>query len=128
MRIRNRHERVISTTPKRVAGLVSDFGAIWPTELAPSPRPLGDGRYREGPMVWEEFVRPGAIRAFRVVHPEELRGEHWFEAEPVAGGTLVRHTVDGEASGDYEAIWRERIEPQHDRILEAMLDNIEAAA
>ena len=78
-------------------------------------------------MVWEEFDRPGAIRAFRVILPEELRGEHWFEAQPVDGGALVSHTIDGEAVGAYEAIWRERIEPSHDRILEAVLDNIEAA-
>jgi len=78
-------------------------------------------------MVWEEFERPGAIRAFRVILPEELQGEHWFDAQPVAGGTLVRHTIDGEAVGEYEAIWRDRIEPAHDRILEAVLDNIEAA-
>ncbi len=128
MRIRNRHERVISATPERVAGLVSDFDAIWPKQIAPPPRPLGDRRYQEGPMVWEEFERPGATRAFRVIVPEELRGEHWFEAQPVDGGTLVCHTIVGEAVGEYEAIWRDRIEPAHDRILEAVLDNIEAAA
>lgn len=127
VRIRNRHERVISATPERVAGLVSNWDAIWPTQIGPPPRPLGDRRYQEGPMVWEEFDRAGAIRAFRVNLPEELRGEHWFEARPVDGGTLVRHTVDGEAVGEYEAIWRDRIEPEHDRILEAVLDNIEAA-
>jgi hypothetical protein len=118
---------VIAATPERVAGLVSDFDAIWPTHIAPSPRPVGDSRYEEGPMVWEEFDLPGAIRAFRVILPEELRGAHWFEARPVDGGTLVRHTIVGEAVGDYEAIWRDRIEPAHDLILEAVLDNIEAA-
>jgi hypothetical protein len=127
VRIRNRHERVISAPPERVAGLVLDFDAIWPTQIVPPPRPLGHGRYKEGPMVWEEFERPGAVRAFRVVLPTELRGEHWFEAQPVDGGTLVRHTIVGEAVGEYEAIWRDRIEPAHDLILEAVLDNIEAA-
>jgi hypothetical protein len=78
-------------------------------------------------MVWEEFDRPGAIRAFRVVLPEGMRGEHWFDAQPVDGVTLVRHTIVGEAVGAYEAIWRDRIEPAHDLILEAVLDNIEAA-
>ncbi len=127
VRIRNRHERVISATPERVAGLVSDFDAIWPAQIVPSPRPLGDRRYKEGPMVWEEFDRPGAIRAFRVIFPESLRGVHWFDAQPVDGGTLVRHTIVGEAIGEYEAIWRDTIEPAHDLILEAVLDNIEAA-
>jgi hypothetical protein len=120
-------ERVISATPKQLAELLSDFDAIWPTQIAPAPRPLGDGRYEASPMIWEEFERPGAIRAFRVIVPEELRVQHWFEVRPVDGGTLVRHTVDGEAFGRYEAIWRDRIEPRHDRILEALFDNIEAA-
>ena len=78
-------------------------------------------------MVWEEVDRPGAIRAFRVVSPEDLRGEHWFEAQRVDGGTLVRHTIVGEAVGEYEAIWHDAIEPTHDLVLEAVLDSIEAA-
>jgi hypothetical protein len=125
--MRNRHERVISATPEQLAGLLSDFDAIWPTQIAPAPRPLGDGRYEASPMIWEEFERPGAIRAFRVIVPEELQGQHWFEVQAVDGGTLVRCTVDGEAFGEYQAIWRDRIEPRHDLILEALLDNIEAA-
>jgi hypothetical protein len=78
-------------------------------------------------MIWEEFERPGAIRAFRVILPEEVQVQHWFEVQAVDGGTLVRHTVDGEAFGGYEAIWRDRIEPHHGLILEALFDNIEAA-
>jgi carbon monoxide dehydrogenase subunit G len=78
-------------------------------------------------MLWEEFDRPGAARAFRVVRPDGLQAEHWFELEPVEGGTVLGHTVEGWAVGKYEAIWRERIEPLHDLILEAFLDNVEAA-
>jgi hypothetical protein len=117
----------MSATPQRVAELVADFDTIWPTQIAPAPVPCGRRLYDTGRMVWEEFDRPGAIRAFRVILPEELPGEHWFEAQSVDGGTLVRHTVVGEAVGEYEAIWRDRIEPAHDLILEAVLDNIEAA-
>jgi hypothetical protein len=123
----HRYERVISATPEQLARLLSDFDAIWPTQLAPAPRPLGGGRYKASPMIWEELERPGVIRAFRVIFPEELRGQHWFEVQAVDGGTLVRHTVDVEAFGEYEAIWRDRIEPLHGRILEALFDNIEAA-
>lgn len=82
--------------------------------------------YDAGLMAWEEFDRPGAARAFRVVRPGELQAEHWFELEPAAGATVLRHTVEGRAAGKYEAIWRERIEPLHDLILEALLDNVEA--
>jgi carbon monoxide dehydrogenase subunit G len=62
-----------------------------------------------------------------VVGPDELMGEHWFELEPAEGATVLRYTIEGRAVGKYEAIWRERIEPLHNRILEALLDNVEAA-
>jgi hypothetical protein len=62
-----------------------------------------------------------------VVRPDELQLEHWFELELVEGGTVLRHTLEGCAVGKYEAIWRERIEPFHGLILEALLDNVEAA-
>jgi len=44
------------------------------------------------------------------------------------GATVLRHTLEGCATGKYEAIWRARIKPLHDLILEALLDNAEAAA
>jgi hypothetical protein len=83
--------------------------------------------YEAGVMLWEEFDRPGAVRAFRVVRPDELRAEHWFELEPADGATVVRHTIEGCALDRYEAIWSERIAPLHDLVLEAFLDNLEAA-
>jgi hypothetical protein len=128
MKIRNLHERTIGAPPGRVAALIADFGCIWPTQIAPAPRLQGDGKYKAGLMTWEEFDRPGATRAFRVVEPGEIQLEHWFELEPAAGATLVRHTVEGRVLGKYEAVWRERIQPGHDMVLEALFDNVEAAA
>jgi hypothetical protein len=127
MKIRNCHERIIASAPERIAALIADFGRVWPTEIAPAPRPERHRLYDAGLMVWEEFDRPGAARAFRVVRPDEMQGEHWFELEPAEGATVVRHTLEGCAAGKYEAIWCERIEPLHDLILEALLDNVEAA-
>jgi hypothetical protein len=128
MKIRNRHERVVAAPPERIAALIADFDRVWPTQIAPAPRRQGHRLYDAGPMLWEEFDRPGAARAFRVVRPDELHGEHWFELEPGEDATVVRHTLEGRTAGKYEAIWCERIEPLHDLILEALLDNIEAAA
>jgi hypothetical protein len=34
--------------------------------------------------------------------------------------TLLRHAIDGEAFEEYEEIWRERIEPGHDPVIEAL--------
>jgi hypothetical protein len=127
MKVRNRHERMVAAPPARIAALIADFDRVWPTQIAPAPRRQGHRLYDAGLMLWEEFDPPGAARAFRVVRPEELQGEHWFELEPLEGGTVLRYTVEGRAVGKYEAIWCERIEPLHDRILEALLDNVEAA-
>jgi hypothetical protein len=128
MKIKNRHERVIAAPPERIAALIAEFDRVWPTQIAPAPRRQGHRLYDAGPMLWEEFDRPGAARAFRVVRPVELNGEHWFELELAEDATVLRHTLEGRTAGKYEAIWRERIGPLHDLILEALLDNIEAAA
>ena len=123
--MKNVHERVFAATADELAALVADFDRIWPTEIGPAPRPVGGRVYQAGLMVWEEFDRPGAIRAFRVVRPEALRGEHWFDLERVDEGVRLRHTIAGEAVAEFETIWRERIEPAHDQILDALLDKIE---
>jgi hypothetical protein len=128
MKIRNRHERTVAASPERIAALIADFGLVWPVRIAPVPRRQGHRLYDAGLMTWEEFDRPGAVRAFRVVRPDELRAEHWFELEPAGSATVLRHTVEGDAAGKYEAIWRDRIEPLHDLIMEGLLDNVETAA
>ena len=127
MKIRNCHERTVAAPPERIAALIADFDRFWPTEIGPAPRLQGHRLYDAGLMLWEEFDRPGAARAFRVVRPDELRVEHWFELELAESATVVRHTVEGCAVGKYEAIWRKRIEPAHDFFLEVLLDNVEAA-
>jgi hypothetical protein len=127
MKVCNSHERLIAAAPERVAALVADFERIWPTQIAPAPRLQGHRLYKAGMMLWREFDRPGAARAFRVISTGGLQGEHWFEVEHVGDGTLLRHTIEGEAVGEFEAIWREQIEPMHDLVLEALLDNVEAA-
>jgi hypothetical protein len=123
VKVVNVHQRMFDATPERLAALIADFGAIWPTQIAPAPRPEG-GLLRVPTMRWQEFDRPGAVRAFRVVSPPEMRAEHWFEVERGDQGTVLRHTIDGEASGAYEAIWRDRIEPAPDLVLEALLDKV----
>jgi hypothetical protein len=127
MKVRKHHERIVAAPPERIAALIADFDRVWPTEIAPAPRRQVHRLYDAGLMLWEEFDRPGAARAFRVVRPDELQGEHWFELERTEGATVLRHTLEGCAVGKYEAIWRQRIEPIHDLILEALLDNVEAA-
>jgi hypothetical protein len=126
MKISNRHERLFGATPEQVAALVADF-ELWPTQIAPAPRRRGPRLFETGFMLWEEVDRPGAVRAFRVISPNEFQAEHWFEIEPADAGTLLRHAIVGEAFGKYEEIWCERGEPGHDRFMEALFDKIEAA-
>jgi hypothetical protein len=127
MKIRTSHERMFAAPPGLIAPLIADFDRVWPTEITPAPRLHGRRLYDAGLMLWEEFDRPGAARAFRVVRPEALQAEHWFELELAESATVLRHTIEGCAAGKYEAIWHERLKPLHDRILEALLNNIEAA-
>jgi hypothetical protein len=127
MQIRNRHERMVAAPPERIAAIIADFDRVWPTAIAPAPRRREHRLYDAGLMLWEEFDRPGAARAFRVVRPDELRAEHWFGLEPAEGATVLSHTIEGYAVGTYEETWRQRIEPLHDVILEALLDNVQAA-
>ena len=127
MEIRNRHERIVAAAPERVAALIADLDRVWPTEIVPAPRRQTPRLYDAGLMLWEEFDRPAATRAFRVVRPDELRAEHWFGLEPAEGATVLSHTIEGYSDGTYEQTWRQRIEPLHDAILEALLDNVQAA-
>jgi hypothetical protein len=108
MRIRNRHERTVAAPPERIAALIADFDRVWPKQIAPAPRLKGHRLYDAGPMLWEEFDRSGSARVFRVVRPDGLQGEHWFELELAEDATVLRHTVEGCAVGRYEAIWCDR--------------------
>jgi len=126
MKVSNRHARVLGATPEQLAALVADFELVWPTQITPAPRPRGPRLFEAGVMLCEEVDRPNAIRAFRVVSPNELQAEHWFETEPADGGTLLRHVIEGYALGEYEEIWREQMKPQHDYVIEALFDKVEA--
>jgi hypothetical protein len=124
VKIGNTHQRTIEASSGQLEAVLADLDGIWPTQISPAPYPDGE-LLRAGTMRWQEFDRPGAVRAFRVVSPPEFRAEHWFEVEPVKDGTVLRHMIDGEAFGEYEAIWRDRIEPVHNLVLEALLDNVQ---
>lgn len=128
MKIDNAHERVVAGTPEQVAALVADFDAVWPDHIVDAPRYYGDGVYVAQPMVWQEIERVDAARAFRVIHPPELEAEHWFEIREAPRGTLVRHVICGEARAEFADLWRDRLEPIHDRVLEALLDRVAASA
>jgi hypothetical protein len=127
MKIAVSHQRALAATPERISALIADLDRVWPHDIASAPRPQGSGVYDTGLMRWEEFDRPGAIRAFRVTQPAGLHGEHWFELIVSDGTPVLRHTVEGTASGAFAAIWKARIARLHDQILEALLDKVQQA-
>ena len=62
------------------------------------------------------------VADFAVIWPAQLapvprpRGDRRYDT-----------TVEGTAIGAYEQLWPERIEPLHNRMLEALLDNVKSA-
>jgi hypothetical protein len=127
VKVHNVHERRVSASPDEVAGLFSDMDRLWPTHAFPAPTPA-DGRLRLGPMLWEPVERGDAPAAYRIVGPPEFRANHWFEVTPDGqGGTVLRHTVDGDAVGSFESLWRDRVEPLHDAYIEALFDRAQEA-
>ena len=128
MKVHNVHERVLAVPPEQVAALFEDMDPLWPTHVFPAPEPE-DGGLRIGPMLWQPVERRDAAAAFRIVSPEAFPAEHWFEVEPDGtGGTTLRHTVAGEAVGEFEAVWREQVEPLHNAYIEALFDRAQEVA
>jgi hypothetical protein len=69
MKVHNVHERMVAATPEQIAPLIADLDRIWPTQITPAPRPQGERLYKTARMLWHEYDRLGAVRAFRVVAP-----------------------------------------------------------
>jgi len=127
MKVHNVHERTLSAAPEQVEALFTDLEQLWPTHLLPAPQEEGDA-LRLGTMLWRLFERPGAARAYEIVEPAGFHASHWFEVDEGSnGGAILRHTVEGEAVGEFEPAWRERIEPLHNVYIEAMFDRAQEA-
>lgn len=128
MKVHNVHERVLTAPPEQVAALFENMDPLWPTDVFPAPEPE-EGALRIGPMLWQPVERADAAAAFRIVDPAEFPAEHWFEVEPDGqGGTTLRHTVAGEAVGEFEPVWRQLVEPMHNAYIEALFDRAQQAA
>ena len=127
MKVHNVHERAVTAAPGQVAALFGDMEQLWPTPDFPAPKPEGDA-LRMWMMLWQPVEREGSPRAYDVVEPDGLRASHWFEVVDGPGsGSIMRHTIEGEAVGEFEPVWRERVEPLHDVYIEAMFDRVQEA-
>ena len=127
MKVHNVHERRIAATPEAVIELFDDPEQLRPVLRFPAPEPAGD-LLRIGPMLWQPVERGGAALAFDIVEPEGFPASHWFEIGAGADGrATLSHTIEGEAVGEFEPVWRDRIKPMHDAYIEAIFDRLEAA-
>jgi hypothetical protein len=126
MRVHNVHERTVAGTPEAASALFVDMERLWPApDLAPKPE---GGSLRVGRMLWRPVERTGAVRAYDIVEPHTFPASHWFEVAPESEGrVLLRHTVAGEALGEFEQVWRDRIEPMHNTYIEAVFDRAQEA-
>jgi hypothetical protein len=132
------HERTIPRSPASVfddlEALGTDRDRTWPEPRMPfhrTPGPLAVGATRE---------RHGAIRAILESHEPErrliwratvsfLRGTHGFELRRVDDATtVVVHRLDIDVPFWFAPVWRWKIARIHTRIVEALLDRLEAAA
>jgi len=126
VKVHNVHERAVTGSPEAVSALFDHIQRLWPAP-GRGPKPEGDS-LRVGPMLWRPVERDGAVLAYDIVEPETFRASHWFEVAPQSeGGALLRHTVAGEALGEFEQVWRDRIEPLHNAYIEAVFDRAEEA-
>jgi hypothetical protein len=69
------------------------------------------GAVEPGRRVW--FDAPG------------FSGGHGFTLTQAPGGTLVRHEIKGRTRGLLILLWPLFVRRAHDRVLEALLDNLE---
>jgi hypothetical protein len=127
VKVRNVHERSLTAPAAEVEALFDNIDALWPTPAFPAPAPADGSVLKLGTMLWEPVEREGAAKAYRIVGPDEFPAEHWFDVRDEADGCVLRHTVEGEAVGEFEGVWREQIEPMHDAYIEALFDRAQEA-
>lgn len=133
-RIYNVHERVVATEPAQVNALLERLGGpddpLWPAPawepmILDGPPVMGaDGGH--GPIRYRvTAAEPGRIR-FEFHSVPGIDGYHELTVEPAGpGAARVRHVLDCRLSGWMRLVGPAVIEPQHDAVLEDLLDNVE---
>ena len=125
MRIHNVHEREVGDA----SAAIERIEEFWPGDRWTSlrlDRPLGVGARSGRAVVREEVVEyaPRERLVFRITQPKGIEAQHRFDAN----GSVLRHTVEGRATGLMRVGWPLVIEPLHDALLEDLLDRAQGAA
>ena len=127
LRVINIHQRSIPRSAAEVGRLLdtlaSDHDQLWPRGLWPAmrfDRPLGvgaDGGH--GPVRYAVIdYEPGQRVRFSFKAPRGLNGWHELEVRPEGDGTLLRHTIEMNATGPALLTWPLAIRWLHDACLE----------
>jgi hypothetical protein len=135
MHIRNQHSRVIAHPASEVfsalAAVGTDDDRIWPApsmpfERTPGPLRVGETRERHGIIraVLDE-LEPGRRLVWRA-DQSFMKGTHGFEITDTATGCRVEHVLDGKLAWWFVPVWVLRVRSIHDRILERLLQRLDA--
>jgi hypothetical protein len=140
MNVRNVHARRLPV-PAAAAGVLLDGLAgsddpIWPGDAWPRLKLAGGlvpgARGGHGPVRYRVAAHePGRHARFAFEPPRRgfaagLTGEHRFEVEPAGDAACVlRHVVEGRASGTMRLKWPLVVRPLHDALVEDALDRAE---
>jgi hypothetical protein len=121
--VRNVHERRLEASPTEVGELIDDPKRMWPRDRWPGLRQNGIGFLRHEPL---ERVA-GERLTFRITGPGGFSGWHGWDVEQENGHTVLRHTVEADATGWTRLAWPAVIRPMHDALHEDVLDAAERA-
>jgi hypothetical protein len=132
----NIHQRTIARPTTEVGrlldSLASDQDLLWPRGLWPAmrfDRPLAvgaDGGH--GPVGYAVIeYEPGRRVRFRFSRPAGFNGWHELEVLPQGDGTLIRHTIEMDATGPALLTWPLAIRWLHDACLEDAFATAEAS-
>lgn len=133
--IRDSHERRIAAPPDDVGALLETLGSpgdrLWRTRI-PERMVLDRGlepgsRGGHGPVRYRVSAHvPGRSVEFTFERPFPLVGTHRFEVEPTAGGgALLRHTLEGRATGALRWQWPLFVKAAHVTVVEDIHDHAE---
>ncbi|ANY06227.1 DUF2867 domain-containing protein [Pseudonocardia sp. HH130630-07] len=137
MRVRNVHVREIAAPAEAAGALLADLGGprdvLWPSpqwaaiELD-QPLRIGSGG-GHGPIRYHVTdLVPGRRIGFTVEPGIGLRGTHTFTVEPLGPQRcLLRHEIDGHATGAMRLHWVLVVRWLHDAVVEDLLDRAERA-
>jgi Protein of unknown function (DUF3995) len=141
--IRNTHQRKLTASVDFVGPILDTLAGpndlVWPADAWPAmklDRGLMVGSSGgHGPIRYHvEAVEPGRSVVFRFEPGMGIVGTHRFTVASCAegqgeatGGTIVRHELEGSATGPMRIVWPLVIRWLHDATVEDALDNVEAA-